>query len=108
MARLYYYTFYIINSTLFTANGSDGLPVVPTEVVPVVIVRTEAHVARTARRARVERRTPIVAVRAVDEERRTAAEARSRQENVVTVSLARYFVTIHTIKRCPSPCAFSA
>ncbi len=84
------------------------MSVVPIVEVAVVIVRIEVHVAREVRAARIERRTPKVAVRAIAVERRTVAVARSRQENVVTVSLARYFVTIHTIKRCPSPCAFSA
>ncbi len=113
--RLYFCNFLLTSSNfynfLFFADGADGIPVEPIAAAPDVIDRTEVQSTRVVRVARIERRTPIEAVRASIVER-IVAIARSGQENAVAVRTGNFItsnVVPSRIFTCnPLPSTFSS
>ena len=92
-----------ITHQLLTQYGTHRPTVVAIVVAPAHVARFEVQDVSVARVARVKRTTPTVAVRTRIVQLRTAAVARSRQENTITICFTCYLITIYTILSCPSP-----
>ena len=76
---------------------ANAKPIVTVVVVPVHTAGIEVHAPREVRVVREERTRPIVAVSACIEERTVAAVARCGEEDTITVALAGYLISPHSI-----------
>ena len=92
-------------ASLLFCDRTNAVSVVTEVGVPKAAADEEAEAVRDAAVALVQRSRPAAAVRATVVEARTAAVARSGQEDTVTVRTGDK-LTVHTILRCPRPSAF--
>ena len=80
------------------------MAVVTVVVAPVVVAAVEVQEVGEAAVTAIQRTRPIVAAGTLIEDSRTAAVARSGQEDAVAVG-AGYAVTLYAVKGGPSPSA---
>ena len=83
------------------------MAVVTVVVVPEVLAAVEVQVVGVVAATAIQRTRPIVAVGTLTDDYRTAAAARSGQEDAVAVG-AGYAVTVNAVKGGPSPSAVVA
>ena len=83
------------------AHTKAAVTEVPTRAVAATI---EAEAVRAV--GIIRRRTPVVAVRALESSKITAVIASSGKKDAVAILFALYLVTIDAIARCPGPGTF--